>query len=73
MEEHMQFERPNTDPKAPEGKIRFIGTEHGKDFFIGDYDEPLTSQELDRIAHENRGVGIEVYAYDSDGKCVHSA
>lgn len=68
----MQLERSNTDPKAPEGKIRLIGTEHGKDFFIGDFDESLTPQELDRIADENRGVGIDVYAYNSDGKCIHS-
>lgn len=69
----MQFRKSDTEPKAPDGKIRFIGYEHGKDFFIGDYNAPLSQREIDDIAHTNRGVGIEVYAYDSDGTCVHSA
>lgn len=64
--------RPRTDPVAPKGQIRFIGEEHGQSFLIGDFDEPLTQQQLDQIAHENRGVGIEVYAYNSLGKCVYS-
>ena len=67
------FPRSQTEPKAPVGQVRFIGCEHGTDFFIGDYNEPLSPQDIDRIAHENRGVGIEVYAYNSEGKCVHSA
>lgn len=67
------FAQSKTEPKAPVGHVRFIGREHGVDFFIGDFDEPLSPEEIDRIAHENRGVGVEVYAYDSEGGCLHSA
>jgi hypothetical protein len=53
---------------APPGKIRFIGTEHGQDFLIGDFDDDISPQEITGIMEANRGVGIDIRTVtDKDG------
>ena len=59
-----------TEPKAPEGMIRFIGEEYGKPFLIGDEPAPMTPQEIADLAHFHRGVGIDIHVYDKEGKTL---
>jgi hypothetical protein len=60
-----------TEPKAPEGMVRFLGKEYHTPFFIGDEPAPMTPQEIADIAHMHRGVGITISVYDDEGNLLH--
>jgi hypothetical protein len=58
-------------PHAPPGKVRLIGTEHGQDFLVGDYDRDTPQRELDDIIHMNRGAGIEIRTVTEEDDSTH--
>lgn len=61
------------EARAPQGSIRLVGREHNNEWTIGDFPDNTPESELWEVAHFNRGVGIEIFAYNDEGKCLFSA
>lgn len=56
--------------KAPQGKIRIVGRECGRDWVIADLPDSANAGEIEGYFHDNRGAGIDVSVYDDEGKII---
>ncbi len=64
---------PFLDPAAPEGKIRIIGRECGREWLIGDFDAEMSIQEVREEVRKHAGVGIDIEVLNEEGEIVLSA